>query len=835
MTRGRLHVLLGAAPGVGKTYAMLEEGHRLAEAGRRVLIGVVEAHGRPETAALADGLAVAPRRRVSHRGAEPSEMDTDAILAAAPDLVLVDELAHANAPRSRHERRWQDVEDLLEGGLCVVTTVDVQHIESLNDVVEQITGVPQRETVPDEVLRRADEVELVDLAPEALRARLAEGKVYPPERIDAALSNYFRLGNLTAMRELALLWLADNVEEALRDYRSAHHIEALWETRERVVVALAGDSWGEALARRGARIAARSGGGDLLAVHVTSQDGLRSAVPGSLARQRELVEKLGGTYHQLVGESVPEALLGFARSHDATQLVLGASRRTRLGQVLGGPGVGAEVIRAAGPIDVHIVSRPRRASGPRLPARRGALSPRRRALGFLLTFILVPAMAWIAGTTVDADTLTVCALAFQLIVVVVALVGGLWPALLAALSSGLALDFFLIAPYRTIAVSAPRQLVILLLDVLIAVLVSLVVDRSARRGRQARRAAAESEILIGLADSVLRADDALGAILSTTREAFGVEAVCLRGPGGGSSGRASVLVRDGDPEAPGPRTTVPVGEGADLTVVGRDLDASDQRLLGVVATQLRTVLDHRDLETRAREIGPLEAANKVRSALLSAVSHDVRRPLAAATAAVTGLSSMGAELGEDDRAELLGLARDSLDDLASLVTDLLDVSRVQAGAIPVDLGPVDAADAILPALDELHAGPDGVELALDPALPRLRADPALLRRVLVNLLANARRFSPPGVPVLLTTSSFGGTGQIRVVDHGPGIPQGRREDVFRPFQRLGDTDNTSGLGLGLALSKGFVDGMGGGLEAEDTPGGGLTMVVSLPCVQEDGP
>ena len=329
MSRGKLRVLLGAAPGVGKTYAMLEEGKRLADGGKDVVVAVVETHGRVATATMLEGLEVVPRRSVLHRGVELTEMDLDAVLARAPDVALVDELAHTDAPGGRHEKRWQDVQELLDAGITVVSTVNIQHIESLNDVVEQITGISQQETIPDAVLRAADQVEVVDLAPQSLRDRLAEGLVYPAARVDAALSNYFRLGNLTALRELALLWLADEVDSALQTYRREHGIDSKWEARERVVVALTGGLEGETLLRRGARIAARSSGGELLAVHVVSDDGLRERHPRALAEQRALVEKLGGAYHEIVGSDIPAALVDFAKAVNATQLVIGVSRRSR--------------------------------------------------------------------------------------------------------------------------------------------------------------------------------------------------------------------------------------------------------------------------------------------------------------------------------------------------------------------------------------------------------------------------------------------------------------------------------------------------------------------------
>ncbi|HEY7814231.1 MAG TPA: universal stress protein, partial [Nakamurella sp.] len=312
--RGRLRVYLGAAPGVGKTYKMLEEGHRRLERGTDVVVGFVEAHGRPLTEVLLDGLEIVPRILIRYRDTEFPEMALDAVLARSPEVALVDELAHTNVPGSRNAKRWQDVEELLDSGVTVITTVNIQHLDSLNDVVAEITGVPQRETVPDEVVRRADQIELVDMTPEALRRRMAHGNIYVPDQVDAALNNYFRVGNLTALRELGLLWLADKVDEGLQRYRAAHHISQTWEARERVVVALTGGPEGETLIRRAARIAARSSGGDLLAVHVTRSDGLTGANPAALAAQRRLVESLGGSYHQVVGDDIPQALLTFARA-----------------------------------------------------------------------------------------------------------------------------------------------------------------------------------------------------------------------------------------------------------------------------------------------------------------------------------------------------------------------------------------------------------------------------------------------------------------------------------------------------------------------------------------
>jgi len=824
MKRGRLRVLLGAAPGVGKTYAMLEEGARLSAEGKDVIVAVVETHGRAATAALLGGLEIVPRIVTEHRGVELSEMDLAAVLVRHPDVALVDELAHTNAPGSTNAKRWQDVEALLDAGINVMSTVNVQHIESLSDVVEQITGAPQRETVPDQMLRTADQIEVVDLAPQALRDRLAEGHVYPASRIDAALSNYFRLGNLTALRELALLWLADEVETALKAYRAEHKIDSKWEARERVVVALTGGPEGETLIKRGARIAARSAGGELIVVHVSGQDGLSESHPGALAAQRGLAEKLGGTYHQVIGDDIPRALVDFAKAMNATQLVIGVSRRSRVAAALTGPGIGATVIRESGVIDVHIVTHSAAGGHFTLPRLVGGLTMKRRIVGLILALLGGPLVTLLLVYFRSNDSITSDVLGFQLLVVVVALVGGIWPALFAALLSGFTLDFFFVAPLYSITVAKPTHLLALGLYVINALLVSYVVDQAARRSRAAVRAVAESELLATIAGSVLRGQDALQALITRTREVFSLTSVRVIADG-------EVLCSSGEVSDDDPITTIPTGERGSLELRGPDLAASERRILSVIAAQVDAALEHNALTKTAGEFGPLAEADRMRTALLAAVGHDLRRPLTAATAAVTGLRAKDVVWSDHDREELLATAQESLESLASLVTNLLDVTRIQAGALAVSSAALDVEEVVLPAIDELGLGPADVELGIAEDLPPVMADAGLLQRVLVNLLENAVRFSPKGSPVLISASSFAGTVEIRIADSGPGVPDERRDDIFVPFQRLGDTDNLTGLGLGLALSKGFVEGMGGTMQAEDTPGGGLTMVISLPAAE----
>ena len=813
---------LGAAPGVGKTFNMLEEGRRLLDANLDVVVGLVETHGRAETARLTEGLELVPRRSIGHRGVTLDELDLDGLIARHPDWALVDELAHTNAPGSIHEKRWQDVHDLLDAGINVISTVNIQHIESLNDVVQSITGVTQRETIPDSVLRSADQIEVVDLTPEALRTRLASGHIYPAGTIDAALSNYFRLGNLTALRELALLWLADEVDVALQAYRNEHGIRGKWEARERVVVALPGGTEGETLIRRGARIAARTSGGQLLAVHVSTSDGLAEPDPGALVAQRSLVESLGGSYHQVLGDNTPTALVEFARGVNATQLVIGVSRRSRLTAFLTGQGIGQTVIRASGDIDVHIVSHAS-AGTLQLPSTGGALTVRRRIVGFGFALLGLPLLTWILSGFRSSESLPSDVLAFQLLVVVVALIGGIWPAVTAAAIAGLLLDFYFVNPIYTITIADPLHFLALVLFLVIAVLVSLVVDQAASRSRVAKRSAAEAETLATVAGSIIRGENAVEAMANRMREIFGMTSVTVnyRDEQLFESGAVTVASEE-------KRTVVELGDDGSVVLTGRVLQASDRRILDAFVSQIEAALEQRELRNAAQGIRPLEEADRLRTALLAAVGHDLRTPLSSATAAVSSLRSTDISWSARDREDLLQTAEESLHRLAELVNDLLDASRLQAGVLPIFLSRVGLDEIVPLALDELRVPLARVRVEVSADLPEALCDAVLLQRVIVNLVANALQYSPTDAPLIITASSFGARLELRVIDRGPGIPLAKLAEAFQPFQRLGDTDNTTGVGLGLALSNGFMEAMGGSLEAEDTPGGGLTMVVSLP-------
>jgi two-component system, OmpR family, sensor histidine kinase KdpD len=849
MGTGQLWVYFGAATGVGKTFKMLEEGHRRLGRGTDVVIGFVEAHGRQPLVELIEGLEVLPRATVTYRGTTLEEMDLAAVLARRPQVALVDELAHTNAPGSPNEKRWQDIEELLEAGITVITTVNVQHLESLNDVVYEITGVRQRETVPDAVVRQAQQIELVDMAPEALRRRLAHGNVYAPDKIDAALGNYFRVGNLTALRELALLWVAGKVDEQLGKYRADHNIGSHWETRERVVVALTGGPEGDTLIRRAARITARTKGADLLAVHVARTDSLSGGDPAHLARQRVLVEDLGGTYHQVVGTDIPYALLAFARGVNATQLVVGASRRGRWAQLFS-PGVGVTATAESGAIDVHLVTheatahRWRLSRGLHWRGHRGGLSLARSAAGFIMSIAVLPLLTWLLLALDSGMSLSTDIVAFLLLVVVVALVGGLFPALLAAVGGFLLLNYFFTPPVQTFSVAKREDLVALFAFLVVAVSLSSVVDIAAHRTREASRAGAEAATLFTLAGSVLRGSRPLPALLEQVRETFALDAVTLlerrpevlAGPDLKHTNEAwSVVACVGSPIclAPGDGDAeVHADDSYSLVLSGHPLAAQDRRVLGAFAAQATVALRQERLEETAATAGSLAEVDRLRTALLSAVSHDLRTPLASAKAAVGTLRMSDLALGEEDRGELLATAEESLDRLSGLVENLLDMSRLQAGALALAIQPIDVADVIAAAVTSLGPAASGVMIRVPEDTPEVDADPALLERAIANLVQNALGHSPPGAPPQITASVYNSAVEIRVVDCGPGVPEADWGQIFLPFQRLGDRDNTTGVGLGLALSRGLVEAMSGTLSPEGTPGGGLTMTISLPAVAQ---
>ncbi|WP_242579785.1 DUF4118 domain-containing protein [Streptomyces sp. MST-110588] len=830
MARGKLRIYLGAAPGVGKTYSMLSEAHRRMERGTDVVVAFVEHHGRPRTEVMLHGLEQIRRAELEYRGKTFTEMDVDAVLERRPAVALVDELAHTNIPGSRNTKRWQDIEELLEAGIDVISTVNIQHLESLGDVVESITGVRQRETVPDEVVRRADQIELVDMSPQALRRRMAHGNIYKPDRIDAALSNYFRPGNLTALRELALLWVADRVDEYLQQYRAEHSIRSTWQARERIVVGLTGGPEGRTLIRRAARIAAKGSGSEVLAVYIARSDGLTSASPKELAVQRTLVEDLGGTFHHVIGDDIPSALLEFARGVNATQIVLGSSRR-KTWQYIFGPGVGATVARDSGPdLDVHIVTHDEVAKGRGLPVARGARLGRARIVAGWLVGVAGPALLSLLLTTLNnGPGLANDVLLFLFLTVLAALLGGLLPALAAAAAGSILLNYYFTPPTHELTVYDPKNIVAIVIFFAVGVSVASVVDLAARRTHQAARLRAESQILSFLAGSVLRGETTLDALLERVRETFAMDSVALLERNSDvepwtCAGRVGDLAKplrrpeDADVD-------MPVGDHMALALSGRVLPAEDRRVLAAFAAQAAVVLDRQRLVGEAERARELAEGNRIRTALLAAVSHDLRTPLASIKASVTSLRSDDVAWSQEDEAELLAGIEAGADRLDHLVGNLLDMSRLQTGTVTPLIRETDLDEVVPMALGGVPEG--SVTLDIPEEVPIVAVDPGLLERSVANLVENAVKYSPDGVPVLVSASALGDRVELRIVDRGPGVPDSAKDRIFEPFQRYGDAPRGAGVGLGLAVARGFAEAMGGTLAAEDTPGGGMSMVLTL--------
>ncbi|MET8801240.1 sensor histidine kinase KdpD [Streptomyces sp. NPDC004546] len=833
MARGKLRIYLGAAPGVGKTYAMLSEGHRRVERGTDCVVAFVEHHDRPRTEVMLHGLEQVPRKELAYRGSTFTEMDVDAVLARRPQVALVDELPHTNIPGSRNTKRWQDIEELLAAGIDVISTVNIQHLESLGDVVESITGVRQQETVPDEVVRRADQIELVDMSPEALRRRMAHGNIYKPDKVDAALSNYFRPGNLTALRELALLWVADRVDEYLNAYRREHRVSTIWGSRERIVVGLTGGPEGRTLIRRAARLAEKGAGGEVLAVYISRSDGLTAASPKELAVQRTLVEDLGGTFHHVVGDDIPAALLDFARGVNATQIVLGVSRR-RSWQYVFGPGVGATVARESGPdLDVHLITHDEAGKGRGLPVARGARLGRSRVIWGWAVGVLGPALlTWLLTSATPDVGLANDMLLFLTLTVAAALLGGLFPALASAVVGSLLLNWYFTPPVHTLTIADPQNIVAIAIFVGVAVSVASVVDLAARRTHQAARLRAESEILSFLAGNVLRGETTLEALLERVRETFGMESVALLERTGetapwtcaGSVGpRPAGIPEDADVD-------VPVGDHMALSLRGRVLPAADRRVLAAFAAQAAVVLDRQRLQSEADRAKELAEGNRIRTALLAAVSHDLRTPLAGIKAAVTSLRSDDVEWSEQDRADLLQAIEEGADRLDHLVGNLLDMSRLQTGTVTPIIRETDLDEVVPMALGGVPE--DSVDLDIPETLPMVHVDRGLLERAVANVVENAVKYSPPGERVLVSASALADRVELRVVDRGPGVPDEAKDRIFEPFQRYGDAPRGVGVGLGLAVARGFAEAVGGMLRAEDTPGGGLTMVLAVPTAPD---
>ncbi len=759
--------------------------------------------------------------------------------SAQPQVVLVDELAHTNTPGSKNPKRWQDVEELLDAGITVISTVNVQHLESLNDVVTQITGIEQQEKVPDEIVRAADQIELVDITPEALRRRLAHGNVYAPERIDAALSNYFRKGNLTALRELALLWLADQVDAALEKYREENQITATWEARERVVVAVTGGPESETLVRRASRIASKSSA-ELMVVHVVRGDGLSGVSAPQMGKVRELAASLGATLHTVVGDDVPSALLDFARDENATQLVIGTSRRSRWARIFD-EGIGATVVQQSGSIDVHMVTHPE--------ARKGSLwsqaSPRQQHLASWLAAVVVPSAICALVVCVLDPFLDVGgeSALFFVGVLVVALLGGVAPAALSAVLSGLLLNYFLIEPRHTFTIAEPDNAVTTVVLLAVAVAVAVLVDSAAKRTREARQASQEAELLALFAGSVLRGAD-LDTLLERVRETYSQRAVSM------------LRITDGNPTARSSLASAKARAWTSIPPTPQSKSARDHDEFWMLMAGRKLPARDRTGAHRRRQTGGRVGANSASlprrparpkpsrrptncgarccrpSATTCALPWRPPRPRCRACAATTSTSPPRTppNCWPPSRSRSTSSPR--------LVGNLLDSSRLAAGVLRPELRRVYLEETVQRALLGISKGITGfrrrgldrVKVEVGDAV--VIADGGLLERVLANLVDNALRYAPDS-PVRVTAGQVGDRVLIAVVDEGPGIPRGTEDQLFAPFQRLGDQDTSTGVGLGLSVAHGFVEAMGGTISATDTPGGGLTVEIDLAAAPKE--
>ena len=828
MSRGSLRIYLGAAPGVGKTFAMLNEGRRRAARGTDVVVAYVETHGRERTLEQIGDLEVIPRQRVDYRETTFEELDLDAVLARRPEVALVDELAHTNIPGVRNTKRWQDVEALLDAGIDVLSTVNIQHLESLNDVVEGITGITQRETIPDDIVRAAAQVQLIDSTPEELRRRMAHGNIYAPEKVDAALANYFRTGNLSALRELALLWVADKVDVGLEEYRERHGITEPWETRERIVVALTGAPGNDHLVRRAARIAQRVHG-ELVGVHVRSEEGLIGQGPDDIiATRRDLLEAVGGTFVEVVGNDVATALVGAARAENATQIVLGASRRSRWAELTRGSVIN-RVVRLSGAIDVHVISQEapdaRRSRARRWPVRapESVLPPRRRALAWGLGAVGVPLLTMALINVRDSVGLPTVLLLYLGLTVAVAAIGGTLPALLVAVTGFLSANWYFTPPFHTWTIGEAENVLALVVFLSVAVLVSAFVVAAARRAFDATRAGAEAETLAALA-ATSASPDPLPILVEHLRASFGLDGVALVDREGGGWRAVVTAGEDAPTSADSADLLEGVGPHLVLALRGSPVGNVDRRVLRAFAASLASAVERRRLGEEASHAEELAEANELRSALLQAVSHDLRTPLAAIKASVSSLRQDDVTWTPEDTSSFLTSIEEETDRLTRLVLNLLDMSRVSAGALRPSLRPVGIDEVLPSALGGLGAAAKAVRIDAPADLRPALADPALLERVLANVIENAIVHGAP--PVRVSVGVVGERIHVRVEDRGPGIPRRDRNVVLQPFQRAGD-ETPGGVGLGLAVASGFVRAMGGDVHIEDTPGGGATVVVEL--------
>ncbi|HTY07065.1 MAG TPA: sensor histidine kinase KdpD [Gemmatimonadales bacterium] len=865
--RGHLKIFFGASPGVGKTYAMLEEARAKQRAGVDVLVGVVETHGRRETAALLDGLEVLPRRPLEYHGVTLEEFDLDAALQRRPGLILVDELAHTNAPGSRHTRRFQDVEELLAAGINVYTTLNVQHLESLNDVVAQIIQVKVRETVPDSILDEADELELADLSADDLLGRLREGKVYVPEQAAHALEQFFRKGNLIALRELALRRTAQRVDAQMRGYREEHGIREIWPAAERLLVCIGPNPAGARLVRAGKRMAA-SLQCDWLVVSVDLPgQAVSDADRAALAQNLHLAQELGAQTATLAGQDVAAEVLAYARSQNVTKIVVGKPTHSRWRDKLFGSTLDS-LVRGSGDVEVYVISGDE--AEPRPPGRPAGRHSPAREYGWAA---LVVALCTATGALVFRQlSVTDVAMVYLLGAGLVASRYGRGPSLAAVLLSIACFDFFFVPPYLTFAVTDLRYLLTFTVMLGIALVISGLTLRIRDQAESARERERRTGALYAMSRELAAAreqGDVLAIVARHLRTSFGTDAQVLLPDGAGRlalppGAPASFPLDDKersvaqwvfDRGRPAGRSTdtLPAAQGLYLPLVAASGtvgvlgvrptgeaaldDPMALRLLEAFAGQAALALERALLAERAQREQVEVEAERLRTSLLSSLSHDLRTPLAAITGAAGSLLDEQAPLASGARRELLRAILEESQRMNRLIGNLLDMIRVESGALRTqkEWQPLEEplGVALIRLGDRLKDRAVAVDLPAD--LPLVPVDSVLLEQVFVNLLENAIKYTPAGSPIDVSAVRDGAVVRVRIADRGPGIPPGETERIFEKFFRSAGAPPGGGVGLGLTICRGIITAHGGRIWAENRPDGGAAFQFTLPLAGPDIP
>lgn len=861
--RGKLTIFFGAAPGVGKTYTMLEAARiEMSDAKRDVAIGIVETHGRYDTGALIIGLELLPRRTVEHRGVQLDDLDLAAVIARHPDLVLVDELAHTNAPGGRHTKRWQDVEEILAHGIDVFTTLNVQHLESLKDVVAQVTGVTVRETVPDSVFERAHEVRVVDLPVDELLERLREGKVYVPAQAERAVESFFKEGNLIALRELALRRTAERVDAQMRLYKAEHGIDESWHTGERVLVCVS-PSPSSAQVIRGARRMATSLHAELIGLYVETPAAIRMSKQDreTLANHMRLIESLDGEPVTVRAESGAAETVRIARKRNVTKIVLGKPTHPRWRDIVR-PSFLDDVVRRSSEIDVYVISGVGEPQSP-TPVERDAKPPR-DAVPYAWAGALVATATTVSWLAAGRSELADIVMIHLLAVVIAAMRFGYGPSLFAAVLSVAAVDVLFVPPYFSFAVTDFRHVFTFGVMFVVALVISHLTKRirdqaDSARERERRTAslyAISRELGVGQSRAELLdiAGRHLHEMFDARVEVFlpNVDGVPERVFGereGDTSGderirgvvewvwlhrRAAGLGTDTLPASPALVVPIRGSRGRvgvlALTPVGdahfEDPDA--RQLVETFSGLVGSAIERTQLTDEARRARLRAETEHLRNALLSSVSHDFRTPLGVVTGATSVLLDEEAETDDATKRELLQTAHDEAERLSRLVRNLLDMTRLDAGALTLSKTPSSIEEVVGSALartaDRLHGRAVATEVPHDLVVP---CDPALVEQVVINLLENATKYAPAGTPILVAARRAGGMAQLEVSDRGPGVPKEHRERIFDKFYRAREGEG-GGVGLGLTICRGIVVAHGGTIEVLDREGGGATFRIGLP-------